>query len=176
MAASKSNVLGRGDVDFDRLDSLAYHTPGEVLQDLDGNSWRYIKANTALTLGLCYFLLTGGTSAGSATAALDAVDRDSSNFTVYGPSQSVCWPQQAFGAGVYGWVKIAGPSIQASVATTIAAGVRLFSSTTAGVLGATGSGEYAVISATTVGTTSGGAAVIQIAVTGPQAYVAQVAV
>lgn len=165
--ATASSVKGTGGINFSQQDTYPQFPVGHVERDTNGGSWLYTKANTALTSGLMYKRLTDGT-VGSATVAQDAVDRDCSGFS---PVMFVCWPQQAFAAGVYGWVALSGKAVQASVATGIAAGTKLYTSTTPGVLQSTGTSDYPIVGdAYTVGNTTGGAAVISISVTGCEPF------
>ncbi len=131
------NIEGVGGVDFTRKDTAPQFTLGLRLKDLSGGEWMYVKANTALTAYLAYKILPVGT-VGSATAKDDAIDDNAASFT---GGCFVCWPQQAFSASDYGWVRISG-SFTGKIVTGISAGDKLYTSTTAGVLGGTASAHF----------------------------------
>ena len=173
--ASKGNINGRGDIDFDRVDSALLHSLGERQQDLDGNWWQYLKANTNLTLGLTYIIKVGNIVGDGSVPSLNATIDNDGSFYANSRGQQLCWPQQAFTAGQYGWMKTGGPSVNISVVTGQAAGVRLYTGTTAGVLQNTSSAHWDVGCVTTVGNTTSGAAVIACNVGSDAAKVADLA-
>lgn len=158
---------GIGGIDFTAIYDYAEFTPGFVVDDLDGGAWMFVKAAAALTANLAYKILVGG-NVGSGTAAEDAVDDNSSNFV---GGFGICWPQQAFASGDYGFVRLSG-TIEASVATGLSAGAKLYTSTTAGVLDGTRSAHYDIVGpAILVDATTGGAAVCTIKVARREPFV-----
>lgn len=136
-----SPVSGRGGVDFTRLDSTQEFPLGLVEFDTAGGAWVYVEAGAALTAYLTYKRLADG-KVGSATAQLDAVDDNAANFVA---GCHVCWPQQAFTSGQFGWVRCGGLAIEGKVANGVGAGDKLYTSATAGVLQGTASAHYNII-------------------------------
>lgn len=127
-------------IDFTAKYSYPEFTPGYVVDDRDGGTWEFIKATGNLTANLCYRRLPNG-EVGSGTAALDSIDSNAASFL---GGCHVCWPQQAFTSGEYGWVKLSG-NIEASLAANVAAGNKLYTSTTAGVLDDVAASNFSII-------------------------------
>lgn len=131
---------GYGGIDFAAQYSVSEFTPGWVVDDLDGGSWMFIKCGHALTAYMPYKILGAGV-VGSATAADDALDDNAASFV---GGFGVCWPQAAFVADTYGWVRLSG-TFESFCVTGVSAGDRLYSSATVGVLGGTRSGHYDIV-------------------------------
>ena len=132
-----------------QVDTAPKYVLGSTVRTTDGE-YQYIKhaLSSAITAGLVRKLTPA-----FETAAIDT--------TISGTvSTNLVVPQIAVGAGnvtaQYCWAFSGYGNFNASVATTIAAGVALTTTATDGVLGAGGD----TVGATTVGETSGGAAVI----------------
>lgn len=131
------------DVDFTRQDASALFEVGKVVKDNLGGEWMYVKAEEALTVGLCYKILPTG-DVGSGTASEDAVDDNAASFVGGFPC---CWPQAAFTADTWGWVQLSSGSgtLEARVLNGVNAGTKLYTGQTAGVLEGTASGHYKVL-------------------------------
>lgn len=135
-----SPVSGRGGVDFSRIDSVQEFPLGLVEGDTDGGAWVYFEAGAALTAYLAYKVLPTG-KVGSSTAKDNSVDDNAASFTGGFP---VCWPQQAFADGKFGWARVSG-EFEATTANGVGAAAQLYTSTTAGVLGGTASAHFNII-------------------------------
>lgn len=165
-------VSGRGGVDFSQIDTIQQFPLGLVEDDTDSGSWVYMKCGHALTAYMPYKRLGSGL-VGSATAADDAVDSNAASFL---GGFGVCWPQQAFAAGEFGWCKLSG-EVESFIATGLSAGNKLYTSTTVGVLAATAASNFSIMpDAVVVDANSSGAdAVRTISVTGREPFLSPTA-
>lgn len=169
-----SSILGTAGVNFSQKDATAQFPLGMVVQDTSpaGGSWAYIECGHALDAYKPYKRLAYGV-VGSAAAADDAVDSNAASFL---GGFGVCWPQQAFTAGEFGWVKLSG-EIESYIATGLSAGDKLYTSATVGVLAATAASNFSIIPDAVVvdANSSGSDAVRTIYVTGVEPFLSPTA-
>jgi len=126
-------------IDFSAQSTTQEFTLGWIVDDLAGGSWMYIKAAKALTAYLAYKVLASPFgNVGSSTAADNTVDDNASNFV---GGFVPCWPQAAFDAGDFGWVRLTG-EFKATIVNGVSANAKLYTSATAGVLGGTRSAHW----------------------------------
>jgi hypothetical protein len=141
--------------------TLTHTTPqfklGSVARGADGQEYTYCLSSGSIALGALVaidegFVARGATSTNAALAS--------------GPG----WPQVAFADGVYGWVATRGRKLYGKQKDGTAADAQLFTSTSVGIMGSTGSagGPHMMIAGTrNVALTSGAGAAYEICAVNP---------
>lgn len=144
-------------VDVLKTHSTAQFKLGSIARGSDGQEYVYCLSSGAHALGALVAIDEAFTSR-SATSTNAA--------TASGPG----WPQVAFADGVYGWIATRGRKLYGKQKDGTAADAQLFTSTSVGIMGSTGSagGPHLMIAgARNVALTSGAGAAYEICAVNP---------